>query len=258
MNILPDRTAPATSTVDRRHSPSESAYPTYRPCLRWEFGFSCAFCLVHEADLVEHGAEGTTLTSIEHGVPQSRDPSGALVNRYTNCFYSCRFCNRARGFVPNMDATGRRLLDPCQDAWGAHFTAVDDRLLPRAGDRDATRTYYAYDLDDERKREMRRTREEVLRDAFRVLVEGAECSKRLLKIAARTSAPDRAVIMDAARQIREKMARARRDLVRFSAVPRDADPICRCPSPADTCLLPPFLEAQLRPLPDGADDSRPG
>jgi hypothetical protein len=213
--------------------------------LRWELGFSCAFCLTHESDLAEHGVEATGLTSVEHQVPRSLDPTGA--DQYPNCFYACRFCNRSRGVEPNVDASGRRLLDPCHDAWGTYFAAVEDRLAPRAAHGDAERTHRVYDLDDPRKRQMRRARAEVLRDAFRLLEEGPDRLVRLLRLATEAPAPHRAELTLAARELRELMVRATRDVARFSAVPGDADARCRCGKPG-VCRLPSFIEAQLRAI----------
>src|SRR5262245_33908467 len=116
--ILPPRTAPAAAALDRRHTPKPGAYRRYRSCLRWEFGFSCAFCLTHESDLLAHGAEGWGLTGVEHLHAQSNNPTGEQVDDYRNCYYACRLCNGSKGDQPIVDALGRRLLDPCDDAWG--------------------------------------------------------------------------------------------------------------------------------------------
>lgn len=96
MPTLPSRTN-LPDAIERTHTPAAGRYPTYRPCLRWDFAFACAFCLIHEADLAEHGVEGTGLTSIEHRVPRS-DPSAgeSLTDDYSNCYYACRFCNGSR------------------------------------------------------------------------------------------------------------------------------------------------------------------
>jgi hypothetical protein len=56
--ILPPVTQPWPQVIVRQHKPPEAKYKTYRACLRWEFGFSCAFCLLHETDLMPCGAEG--------------------------------------------------------------------------------------------------------------------------------------------------------------------------------------------------------
>src|SRR3990170_75943 len=98
MRVLPSRTVPSEQAIERRHEPSSSHYTRYRPCLRWEFGFTCAFCLLHETDLIEHGISRTGLTSIEHHIAQSEAPF--LRDRYDNCLYACRFCNKARSNLP--------------------------------------------------------------------------------------------------------------------------------------------------------------
>jgi hypothetical protein len=120
MKIVPLMTLPSTKPFARTHSPKPAGYRTYRPCLRWEFGFTCALCLVHEADLHEFGlAEGWGLTWIEHRETQSSEPGKA--NDYSNCIYACRLCNAARNDKPLQDALGNRVLDPTLDAWADHF-----------------------------------------------------------------------------------------------------------------------------------------
>jgi hypothetical protein len=55
---LPPATHPWRRKIERQHLPIEGSYSSFRPCVRWEFGFSCAFCLLHEADVMLSGAEG--------------------------------------------------------------------------------------------------------------------------------------------------------------------------------------------------------
>ncbi len=136
MKILPNTTELSTTPIARRHRPSAGKFPTYRPCLRWEFGFSCAFCLLHEADFVMGGIEGTGLTSVEHQIPRSHAPH--LEDDYSNCFYACRFCNGARGDTPNVDTTGRTLLEPCTTAWASRFERRGFSLQPLDADAEYT------------------------------------------------------------------------------------------------------------------------
>jgi hypothetical protein len=123
MKILPLQTLPPQKKVERRHAPPETTgrygYREYRSCLRWEFGFTCAFCLLHEGDLADLGAEGMGLTWIEHFLPASLDAE--KVNEYENCFYTCPFCNRSRGTAPAVDEKGRKLINPCSHAWAERF-----------------------------------------------------------------------------------------------------------------------------------------
>lgn len=154
MKILPRRTLPSPTRVDRRHRPTRAkhryGYRAYRACLRWEFGFTCAFCLLHEADLAEHGAEGLGLLGIEHFRPVSSGREG--VNEYDNCFYCCRLCNEARAAAPGAGPQGARLLNPCSTPWGRSFQVTDDDCLqPPPDDADALYTAAVYDLNDPRK-----------------------------------------------------------------------------------------------------------
>ena len=70
MRALPPTTLPASEPIARRHAP-DGAWASFRACLRWEFGFTCAFCLLHEADFLEHGAEGSGLFATEHHVARA-------------------------------------------------------------------------------------------------------------------------------------------------------------------------------------------
>ena len=207
----------------------------------------CPFCLLHEVDLVEHGVEGSGMTSVEHFVPVSHDAAGT--NDYRNCYYSCRFCNASRGSAPRVDAQGHRLLDPCVDAWGDHFVLEGDRLEARTAE--AAYTSEVYGLDDRRKVVMRRTRRERLGEWLELLDEGPDLVEALLDrcategISART-----ADLLAAAEMLQRSLQGAARDIQRFAAIPRDADASCRCQEP-DQLQLPSILEAQLLTLPVG-------
>jgi hypothetical protein len=120
---------------------------------------------------------------------------------------------------------------------------VGDRLVPAANDGDAAYTHQVYDLDDPRKKTMRRTREDVLTEAFRVISKSPVIIERLLR-EAEAQSDRRAEFVALAESLGSLMARARRDLVRFSAVPFDADPTCRCAT-SEACNLPAFLEVQV-------------
>jgi hypothetical protein len=181
MNVLPPRTTPSQIPIPRRHSPS-GAYTGFRACLRWEFGFTCAFCLVHESDLIAHGIERSGLTGIEHQRRQETDP--ALINSYENCFYACRFCNGARGTKSYQRKT-MRLLNPCETAWGARFALDGDDLRPRIDDADAGYTAVTYDVNDPRRIVLRRNRAETMTNALQVLSEVPLQIEDLLSLAER-------------------------------------------------------------------------
>jgi hypothetical protein len=206
--------------------------------------------LLHEADLVLHGAEGTGLFSIEHVEPQSAAPGSA--NAYSNCVYACRYCNRERSTKPTKDALGRTLLDPTVVAWGTHFTANNDRLVPNVGDQDAAYTEVGYGMNKPRKLTMRQNRRESISYSRKVLAEGPASVSALTTLAQRlASSPEPASheeaagLMDTARQLREAMARARASLEQYAGIPRDADHPCHCSVKRE---LPIQSESQMRDL----------
>jgi hypothetical protein len=138
MKTLPPITLPPSHPMIRRHEPKpvrgEQGYQAFRACLRWDFGFTCAFCLSHEADLAGgRSIEGLGVMGVEHGLPQSKNPLRR--NDYSNCFYACRYCNGARGIRARSVGEGS-LLDPTQVAWSDHFYRSGDRLVPFEGDAD--------------------------------------------------------------------------------------------------------------------------
>ena len=172
MMVLPPSTLPWESRIKRQHQPRKEkgrrGYTKYRQCLRWEFGFTCSFCLVHEADLSIHGAEGTGTFQVEHFLPVSHDRAGT--NVYKNCFFICRFCNSSRGAQQNVDPqTGSSLINPCTHTWKDHFQFKDDELLPADDDDDASYTHDKYDINEPRKTGMRRRRRETISEALRMI-----------------------------------------------------------------------------------------
>lgn len=256
MRILPNRTQPPQVPIGRRHDPKPSegdrGYRQYRSCLRWDFGFTCPFCLLHEADFVRGGrAEGTGLTSIEHFAPQSRD-AGAR-NEYSNCFYCCRFCNGARSNTPIHDS-GRSLLDPTQTAWSDHFELTGDELTPRPNDVNAEFTHETYDLDDPRKSTLRRLRFELYADHLPLVTEGSTRLSRLLSLTETLQESPDIVdeILACVQDTRRMMRRARADLATFASVPADAPRTCRCEDNSEH-QLPVGIASQSLEIPEAAN-----
>lgn len=237
MKILPPATEPATGPQQRRHSPREArgvrGWENYRQCLRWDFGFTCAFCLLHEADVARVGSEGWGLFTTEHFIPRSQDPS--RTNDYTNCYWCCRRCNSSRSARPAETAEGR-LLDPCGDSWAGAFSAVDFELRPISQeDRDARRTHNVYDLDDPLKVRARRKRAEAIFSALALY-------RRSSKVIGRLSPEGGAFLGDLATALRNQQE-ARRQLFAFGAIPEDRVESCHCGGEGDFSL-PGWLEQQ--------------
>jgi hypothetical protein len=102
------------SPHDRRHGPQGYRdYRSFKPWLRDEFSFRCAYCLWRE----RWCAEGADAFSADHLLPQSSHPD--LICDYDNLVYACCRCNSVRQDlgVP---------LDPCRDAFAEHLEVQDD------------------------------------------------------------------------------------------------------------------------------------
>jgi hypothetical protein len=251
MKILPLQTLPASRRIERRHNPSATSgrygYREYRACLRWEFGFTCAFCLLHEGDLADLGVRGLGLTWIEHFRPAALTPE--RINEYENCFYACLFCNRSRGAAPPVDAAGRSLINPCGQAWAERFRPSDDgRLLPREADPDAAYTEEAYDLNDPRKVRRRNLRRERLEEWLTLLREGPLHIRSLVGLSESAGSLEEArTLLDSASTLRSGILRAWIEIQRYAAIPADADAVCAC-GREDHHVLAGWLAAQTQEL----------
>jgi hypothetical protein len=100
----------------RRHGPSGyTDYRSYKPWLRDEFEFRCVFCLRRERWL-----DGQNSFSVEHLKPYKLAPELECV--YSNLVYSCSRCN-------SFKQTQWPVLDPCRNAYAAHFCVHDDGTI---------------------------------------------------------------------------------------------------------------------------------
>jgi len=241
--ILPPATAAWENVLHRRHVPppqeGRDGYRYFRQCLRWEFGFTCAFCLCHESDLALYGIEGSGLTGVEHFVPCTTDP--ARVNDYTNCFYACRFCNLDRATRANLDPeSGGLLLNPCDDVWARHFERTGDELAPGAQDLDARYTHQTYNLDHPRKVSMRRFRRETLETYLAVLQDGPRLYERLMTSAIETAEP---TLVSEAESLAAYIRQAYDFLAHYSVLPEDRRCPCLC-GDETLCVIPEMLRGQ--------------
>ena len=242
MNVLPPRTLPPTEPLTRRHRPKPiQDWAEYRRCLRWDFGFTCAFCLLHEADFFSGlPGEGLGIMTVEHRILKRDDPS--LAGVYTNCLYACRLCNVARG-TKDLRTPEARLLDPTEDPWARHFEVSGSSLCPKSGDADARYTFEAYDLDDKRKTSRRQARRELIEDRLKLLSRIEEELAALLDLADELRGIDVETFLEMWREIsdlRQQARRARGDLSFYEAVPQDAPVACRCSPPRDLTFPPGF------------------
>lgn len=212
--------------------------------MRWDFGFTCAFCLLNEADF-HHGltGEGLGVTSIEHFIPRSAEKARSLA--YDNCIYACRLCNGARSNRPVRKGEAR-LLDPTREPWSDHFERVDDQIIPKDGNVDAAYTESAYDLNEARRVERRERRRRLLTDRLKLLrrlnTELLELQERAMRIR-RKNRSKFVEIWITIGEIRREGRRVLEILEMYRAIPRDAAGKCRCGVP-DNHSLPEELEWQ--------------
>jgi hypothetical protein len=227
--VLPDVARLLTVPVERRHAPTTDAeharaYEGFRPCLRWEFAFSCAFCLLHEAQVCPGGVVGSSQFWIEHIEPQSQRPD--LRNMYGNLVYACRRCNLARRARPRTDIRGRCLLDPCRDTWAAYFRHDGDQL--RALTKDAEYTSETYDINEPAKVTLRRDRREAIDESLHVLSTVPVLLEQLMARIDFHPSDEQRMRLEIAEQLHQALAAARRTLIQLSAVPPDASDDCAC------------------------------
>lgn len=144
-------TAPFTypaAARDRRHGPAGYAsYESYRPWLRDEFAFRCAFCLTRETWGPFHAH-----FAIDHFVPAVRLPEGPPA--YDNLLYTCVTCNGAKG--------DRLIPDPLRVLFEGSVRVRRDGSM-RADSVEAVRLIELLDLNDPRKVEFRALWIEVVR-----------------------------------------------------------------------------------------------
>jgi hypothetical protein len=192
--------------------------------LRWEFSFTCAFCLLHEADFSPIGTERLALLQIEHLVARVIAPGLEAI--YSNCYLACRLCNVAKRDQPVVDDKGVRLLDPRTDSWSDHFAWAEDELVPL--NEHARRTWVAYDLGDPIKTQRRAYRRVFIEQRLRQLAEDIPNYFELFAAMVERGTPEeRLKAVHAMARLEEARVNLLFELGHYQAVPRDAR-TCRC------------------------------
>ena len=104
--------------VRHENPPYFQNYQDYRPFLRRDFRFFCAYCERNEFVL-----GGSEFFEIDHFRPVHLFPEHT--SRYTNLYYVCGKCNWHKGRTWPTDAamnTGFRFADPCEeDLYSLHL-----------------------------------------------------------------------------------------------------------------------------------------
>lgn len=120
----------------RQNPPLQKKYQHYKPYLRKDFLFRCAYCLVHEAHF-----GGLRNFHVDHFRPKNRKEFRDFALAYANLYYACGLCNTFKGhWWPSAgdEQAGRRFVDPCEiDPYGKHFEVNEEdgtlRALTPAG-----------------------------------------------------------------------------------------------------------------------------
>lgn len=116
--------------IVRRENPTPTKrikdYRRYRECLREDFGWRCAYCMIHE----NTHSDGRHGFDIDHFKPRAKD---GPVDAYANLYWSCKWCNSLKhDHWPSEDdkAIDMRFADPCAEHdYGNHFTEEADGTL---------------------------------------------------------------------------------------------------------------------------------
>ena len=88
----------------KQDPPIQARYQDYKPYLRLDFVYRCAYCTIHEG---RHGGEHNF--QVEHFRPKRKDLFPELELVYSNLYYACNRCNVIKGSkwpTPEQQARG--------------------------------------------------------------------------------------------------------------------------------------------------------
>jgi hypothetical protein len=106
--------------IKRSKPPREwKDYGRYKPYLRRDFSYTCAYSWVHESWL-----GGEPEFEVEHFRPKGKREFAHLQFDYANLYYVWGPCNRLKGGAwpsPEEEAAGFRFVDPCAEVAFEYF-----------------------------------------------------------------------------------------------------------------------------------------
>jgi len=215
----------APAPLPRTHVPEkvigETGYGLYRPCLRLDFTFRCAYCLAHESEVSPSDKYGGF--EVEHFKPKGRREFRRFSNAYANLLWACHACNRAKSNkwpTEEETARGMRFVDPSVEALGAFLTIDGIHVTVAAAAAEPAAAEYMIDeinLNSATHRRRRHLRHEI---ATKLATLDA-----MLQVF-RETLPTPAVTDDIERA--DADIRELRDLL-GAAAPWDCPTSCRCP-----------------------------
>ncbi|MEA3293965.1 MAG: HNH endonuclease [Euryarchaeota archaeon] len=118
--------------VRKENPPKFKSYKRYKPYLRKDFNYSCAYCSIHEG---EYGSFHNF--ACEHFKPKSKIEFRHLKNDYGNLLYSCQTCNRLKSDMWPSDTLtkeGYFFLNPCEFDYDGHFEMNNNNfeIIPKS------------------------------------------------------------------------------------------------------------------------------
>jgi len=126
-NIIKKEKTSSLTLVSRSTVPENLKYTEYKPYLRKDFFYSCAYCTMTESE-----AQAIRFT-IDHYEPRSSYPN--LENQYNNLMYACDECNTRKGNrnpPPEARSKGYRFFRPDHDFHHEHFEKNGIRLKSKS------------------------------------------------------------------------------------------------------------------------------
>ena len=199
-----------SSLVTRSSVPVGLKYSAYKPYLRRDFFYSCAYCTMSEAE-----AQAIRFT-IDHYEPKSARED--LEDDYSNLMYACDECNMRKGNrcpPASARADGFRFFRPDIDAYEQHFEKNGIRLRHKT-----TVGEFTIDAIDLNRMSLRRLRDirQRLTDCDRYVVAGVLALKNFHIDQLPSSIKNQAVnTIKRAAKIAEKMANEIDELLREHA-----------------------------------------
>lgn len=112
---------PRSAVVVRGTVTPSNSYQAYRPSLRRDFWYSCAYCTMSEVESYAVGFQ------IDHYLPQSAHPE--LSSEYSNLYWACQPCNRNKGgYSPTREEStaGRAFIRADVEHPRDHLADSDD------------------------------------------------------------------------------------------------------------------------------------
>jgi hypothetical protein len=109
----------------RTNPPTFARYGQFKPYVREDFHYCCAYCVSHEAHVGELWA-----MTLDHFKPKKHFAKLAVT--YRNLYYACCRCNTYKGDTwptPADRRKGRRFIDACLEHHMDHIAYVDGKAV---------------------------------------------------------------------------------------------------------------------------------